>query len=73
MSSKFKSAEGMITSDQLFTFNHEQIERVCFLVYATENQKEISKFETQRLVSFCSTSGPLFIVGAVATGMFKNH
>ena len=36
------------------------------------NQKEISKFETQRLVSFCSTSGPLFIIGAVATGMFKN-
>ena len=36
------------------------------------NQKEISKFETQRLVSFCSTSGPLFIIGAVATGMLKN-
>lgn len=36
------------------------------------NQKQISKFETQRLVSFCSTSGPLFIIGAVATGMFKN-
>ena len=35
--------EGMITSDQLFAFNHEQIERVCFLGYATENQKEISK------------------------------
>lgn len=36
------------------------------------NKKEISKFEAQRLVSFCSTSGPLFIIGAVATGMFKN-
>lgn len=36
------------------------------------NQKEISKFETQRLVSFSSTSGPLFIIGAVATGMLKN-
>ena len=36
------------------------------------NQKQISKFEAQRLVSFCSTSGPLFIIGAVATGMFKN-
>ena len=33
---------------------------------------EISKFEAQRLVSFCSTSGPLFIVGAVAIGMFNN-
>lgn len=33
---------------------------------------EISKSEAQRLVSFCSTSGPLFIIGAVATGMFKD-
>lgn len=36
------------------------------------SDSQISKFEAQRLVSFCSTSGPLFIVGAVATGMFKN-
>lgn len=35
--------EGMVTSDQLFAFNHEQIERVCFKGYETENQKEISK------------------------------
>ena len=33
---------------------------------------EISQSEAQRLVSFCSTSGPLFIVGAVAIGMFNN-
>jgi len=33
---------------------------------------QISKSEAQRLVSFCSTSGPLFIIGAVATGMFQN-
>lgn len=33
---------------------------------------EISKSEAQRLVSFCSTSGPLFIIGSVATGMFQN-
>lgn len=33
---------------------------------------QISKSESQRLVSFCSTSGPLFIIGAVATGMFQN-
>lgn len=33
---------------------------------------EISKFEAQRLVSFCSTSGPLFIVGAVSIEMFNN-
>lgn len=33
---------------------------------------QISRAEAQRLVSFCSTSGPLFIIGAVGTGMFKN-
>ena len=36
------------------------------------NNSQISKSEAQRLVSFCSTSGPLFIIGAVATGMFQN-
>ena len=35
--------EGMVTSDQLFAFNHEQIERICFKGYETEKQKEISK------------------------------
>lgn len=30
---------------------------------------DISKYEAQRLVSFCSTSGPLFIIGAVGVGM----
>jgi len=34
--------EGMITSDQLFAFNHEQIEKVIFMGYETDNQKEIS-------------------------------
>ncbi|WP_099188070.1 sporulation integral membrane protein YlbJ [Tepidibacter mesophilus] len=33
---------------------------------------EISKIEAQRLASFCSTSGPLFIVGSVGIGMFNN-
>lgn len=33
---------------------------------------QISKYEAQRLVSFCSTSGPLFIIGSVGTGMFQN-
>jgi sporulation integral membrane protein YlbJ len=33
---------------------------------------EISRYEAQRLVSFCSTSGPLFIIGAVAIGMFND-
>ena len=35
--------EGMITSDQLFAFNHDQIEKICFMGYETDNQKEISK------------------------------
>ena len=34
--------------------------------------KDISQYEGQRLVSFCSTSGPLFIIGAVAVGMLNN-
>lgn len=35
--------EGMITSDQLFAFNHDQIEKVCFKGYETDKQKEICK------------------------------
>ena len=31
-----------------------------------------TKVEAQRLLSFCSTSGPLFMIGAVAIGMFHN-
>ena len=34
--------EGMIKSDQLFVFNHDQIERVCFKGYVTESYSEIS-------------------------------
>lgn len=36
--------EGMITSDQLFAFNQENIEKVVFTGYQTDAQKEISKF-----------------------------
>lgn len=36
------------------------------------SSNQISLYEAQRLTSFCSTSGPLFIVGAVGTGMFDN-
>ena len=35
--------EGMLTSDQLFAFNHEQIEKIVFKGYETDKQKEISK------------------------------
>ena len=34
--------EGMITSDQLFAFNHEQIERVCYMGYKTQQQIDVS-------------------------------
>ena len=34
--------EGMVKSDQLFVFNHDQIDRVCFKGYVTESYSEIS-------------------------------
>lgn len=42
------------------------------LAYDLRYKGQISSSEAQRLVSFCSTSGPLFIIGAVAVGMFNN-
>ncbi|WP_168198263.1 sporulation integral membrane protein YlbJ [Crassaminicella thermophila] len=36
------------------------------------NKGIFSRIETQRLISFCSTSGPLFMIGAVSIGMFHN-
>lgn len=42
------------------------------LAYDLRDKGQISSSEAQRLVSFCSTSGPLFIIGAVAVGMFNN-
>ncbi|WIV10818.1 sporulation integral membrane protein YlbJ [Proteiniborus sp. MB09-C3] len=42
------------------------------LVSRLRKQNIISRVEAQRLVSFCSTSGPLFMIGAVSIGMFKN-
>ncbi|MBQ6497430.1 MAG: DUF4176 domain-containing protein [Bacilli bacterium] len=35
--------EGMLTSDQMFVFNHDQIEKICFKGYETDAQKEISQ------------------------------
>lgn len=37
------------------------------------SDKIISKTEGQRLLSFCSTSGPLFLIGAVSVGMFQSN
>ena len=34
--------EGVIASEQLFAFNHDQIEKICYMGYKTDNQKEIS-------------------------------
>lgn len=34
--------EGLITSEQLFVFNHEQIDRICYKGYETDKQKEFS-------------------------------
>ncbi len=39
--------EGMLTSDQMFVFNHEQIDKVCFKGYVTDAQKEISDVLTK--------------------------
>lgn len=36
--------EGMITSDQLFAFNHENITKIVHMGYETDKQKELSKF-----------------------------
>ena len=41
--------EGMITSDQLFAFNHEQIEKVCFKGYETDKQKEFVQILSSEL------------------------
>lgn len=35
-------------------------------------QKQITLEEAYRMSAFCSTSGPMFIIGAVGTMMFKN-
>ena len=36
-------------------------------------QGKITKEEAFKMSSFCSTSGPMFIIGAVGVGMFKNQ
>ena len=35
-------------------------------------QGKITREEAFKMTSFCSTSGPMFIIGAVGIGMFKN-
>lgn len=42
------------------------------LVSELRTRNEISKDEAQRLIALSSTSGPLFMIGAVSIGMLKN-
>ncbi|MTI67580.1 MAG: sporulation integral membrane protein YlbJ [Firmicutes bacterium] len=42
------------------------------LVAKLRKSNTVSKTEAERLVAFCSTSGPLFMIGAVAVGMLNN-
>jgi sporulation integral membrane protein YlbJ len=41
------------------------------LTASMRKEKLLSKTEAERLLSFTNNSGPLFVVGAVAVGMFK--
>lgn len=43
------------------------------LVSDLQQKGSITKIEAQRMLSFCSTSGPLFMIGAVSIGMFNNQ
>lgn len=36
------------------------------------NSRQITKIDAMKLTSFCSTSGPMFILGTVAIGMFAS-
>lgn len=42
------------------------------IVSKLKSDKILTKVEAQRLISFCSTSGPLFMIGSVSVGMFKS-
>lgn len=42
------------------------------VVSILRENEDVSKIEAQRLISFVNNSGPLFILGAVGIGMFKN-
>lgn len=42
------------------------------IISTIREEKQITKIEAQRLISFANNSGPLFILGAVGLGMFKS-
>ena len=39
----------MVTNDQLFAFNHDQIEKICYKGYVTDNYKDISRLLNEGL------------------------
>ena len=41
--------EGLISSDQILCFNHDNIERICYMGYETDGQKEFSDLMNQSL------------------------
>lgn len=41
------------------------------IIASLRNNKQCTRVEAQRMISLCSTSGPLFIIGAVSVGMLK--
>ena len=43
------------------------------LVSELYNLNKINEIEAKKIISFTSTSGPLFIIGTVAIGMFNNQ
>ena len=43
------------------------------LISELQKNRQISKAECLRMHAFCSTSGPIFIVGTVGSTMFANH
>lgn len=42
------------------------------LIFEFFSQNLISKIEAKKMISFCSTSGPMFVFGSVALGLFSN-
>ena len=42
------------------------------IVAKLRKNKQISQIEAQRIISFCSTSGPLFLIGVVSIGLYNS-
>ncbi len=42
------------------------------LIASLRGLKSCTRYEAERLMSFCNSAGPLFIIGVVGTGIFKD-